>query len=64
VSGVAEMRVSNSQTGLQTKTWEPYATSKAWRLSRREGTKTVFVQFRDAAGNESAIVKDRIKYLP
>jgi hypothetical protein len=64
VSGVAEMRISNSQTGLQTAAWVTYAPSVAWRLKGGEGTKTVFAQFRDAAGNESAFAKDRIKYLP
>jgi hypothetical protein len=30
---------------------EPYSTTKAWNLSPGEGDKTVFVQFRDTAGN-------------
>lgn len=64
VSGVTEMRISNSQSGLQTAAWRAYATSVPWKLRGGEGTKTVFVQFRDAAGNESAFAKDRIKYLP
>ena len=64
VSGVTEMRISNSQSGLQTAAWRAYATSVPWKLRGGEGTKTVFVQFRDAAGNESAFVKARIKYLP
>jgi hypothetical protein len=64
VSGVAEMRISNSQTGLQTAAWRAYATIVPWRLKGGEGTKTVFVQFRDAASNESAIARDRIRYVP
>jgi hypothetical protein len=30
---------------------EPYTTAKLWTLSPGEGTKTVYAQFRDAAGN-------------
>ncbi|MCK5187127.1 MAG: hypothetical protein KAR43_08335, partial [Deltaproteobacteria bacterium] len=30
---------------------EPYSTTKTWNLSPGEGDKTVFVQFRDTAGN-------------
>ncbi|NLN75115.1 MAG: hypothetical protein GX139_02240 [Armatimonadetes bacterium] len=33
--------------------WENYATSKAWTLSADDGTKTVYVQFKDIAGNVS-----------
>ena len=63
-SGVSEMRISNSQSGLSSASWEPYATTKAWTLSSGAGTKTVYVQYRDAAGNRSAVVTDTIKYNP
>ena len=33
--------------------WEGYATSRAWTLSGGDGVKTVYVQYRDAAGNVS-----------
>jgi hypothetical protein len=64
VSGVKEMRISNTQSGLQAKGWVDYTTPVLWKLSRGEGTKKVWVQFRDAAGNESAVVMDQIRYLP
>jgi hypothetical protein len=43
--GVAAMQFSND--GLTYSDEEPYATSKAWTLSAGNGTKTVYVRFRD-----------------
>jgi len=40
--------------------WEAYAPSKSWVLQSGDGTKTVSVQFQDAAGNLSAIAFDSI----
>ena len=61
-SGVVSMRVANSAGALPSASWEPYATSRSWKLSRGGGTKTVHVQFRDGAGNLSAVATDTIKY--
>jgi hypothetical protein len=50
-SGVYEMRFIDEAvpwTG-----WEPYSTTKPWTLPAGEGPKTVFVEFRDEAGNTS-----------
>jgi hypothetical protein len=55
---VAQMRFSN--TGTSYSTAEAYATSKAWTLTTGAGVKTVYVQFRDAAGNWSAAFTDTI----
>ena len=55
---VAQMRFSN--TGTSYSAAEAYATSKAWTLTTGAGTKTVYVQFRDAAGNWSAAFTDTI----
>ncbi|VAW32382.1 hypothetical protein MNBD_CPR01-54, partial [hydrothermal vent metagenome] len=41
-------------------TWETYSTSKTWNLSAVDGTKTVKVRYRDAAGNVSTIASDTI----
>jgi len=42
---------------------EPYKTTKMWTLSSGEGEKTVYVKFRDAAGNwMENPVDDQIKY--
>lgn len=60
-SGVARMRLSND--GRSWSGWQTYATSKTWRLkSGPSGTRTVFVQYRDEAGNVSAAAKDSIRY--
>jgi PKD repeat protein len=47
-SGIAEMRFSNDNTAYTE--WQAYATSKSWNLEDGDGTKTVYVQFRDHAG--------------
>ncbi|MBU3924652.1 hypothetical protein KJ854_01815, partial [Patescibacteria group bacterium] len=40
--------------------WETYATSKSWTLTSGEGTKTVYVKFRDSSSISSAPVFDTI----
>jgi hypothetical protein len=50
-SGVAEMRFIDESTPWTA--WEPYAPGKAWVLPTGEGSKTVFVEFKDSAGNTS-----------
>ena len=56
--GVTQMRFSNDGTTFSP--YQPYATTAAWELSDGDGAKTVFAQFRDADGNESAIAADTI----
>jgi glucose/arabinose dehydrogenase/PKD repeat protein len=58
LSGVAQMQFSN--TGSSYSTAEPYATTKTWTLASGAGTKTVYAQFRDGAGNWSAAFTDTI----
>jgi glucose/arabinose dehydrogenase/PKD repeat protein len=53
LSAVTQMRFSN--TGTSFSTAEAYATTKAWTLSSGAGTKTVYVQYKDAAGNWSSL---------
>jgi FtsP/CotA-like multicopper oxidase with cupredoxin domain/ketosteroid isomerase-like protein len=51
--GIATMQFSND--GVTYSAEEPYATSKAWTLASGDGTKTVYVRFRDnalPAGNQ------------
>ncbi|MDO8446881.1 MAG: hypothetical protein Q7T53_12435, partial [Deltaproteobacteria bacterium] len=50
-SGVSQMCVSDSTTCT---TWETFTTSKAWTLPAGDGTKTVYVWFKDALGNANA----------
>lgn len=57
-SGVNDMRFSNDNSTWSS--WEAYSTSKAWTLSGGDGTKTVYVQYRDHAGNVSGSYSDTI----
>ena len=57
-SGVNEMRFS--EDGTTWSEWEPLATRKEWVVSDGDGEKRVYVQFKDAAGNESGIAHDTI----
>ena len=58
-SAVTQMRFSN--TGSSFSKAEAYATTKTWTLSSGAGTKTVYVQFKDAVGNwSSAPITDTI----
>jgi probable HAF family extracellular repeat protein len=61
-SGVSQMRISNTLSGLSSASWEAYSTTKGWSLSSGQGTKTVYVRYRDRAGNESADVTDTIRF--
>lgn len=54
----AQMQFSSNNS-----TWtaaESYAGSKSWTLNSGDGTKTVYVKFKDAAGNWSAAYSDSI----
>ncbi len=60
-SGDVEMRFANSSEGLASAPWEPLAETKPWMLDCQDGAVcTVFGQFRDGAGNESAVVTQSI----
>jgi hypothetical protein len=70
-SPVVLMRISSSPTmtaGLLTNAWEtPYTTTVSWDLrtaayggSAQRGTRSVYVQWRDEAGNWSGIKTDTI----
>jgi len=63
-TGVVAMRISNSASGLSSAPWTPYATTRQWTLSSGAGTKTVYVQYRDAATNLSPVAQDTIRYKP
>ncbi len=53
VSGVAEMQFSND--GISWSALEPYAPTKDWALTPGDGTKTVYVKFKDNAGYWSQV---------
>ncbi|MBZ0155680.1 MAG: chitobiase/beta-hexosaminidase C-terminal domain-containing protein, partial [Alphaproteobacteria bacterium] len=52
-SGCAQMQFSNDGTSWSTA--ETYATTKAWALTAGDGSKTVYVKYKDAAGNWSSV---------
>ncbi len=54
----SEMRIANS--GIVNAAWESYAKSKNWTLTSGDEEKTVYAQFRDAAGNDSEVANDTI----
>ena len=51
-SGVASMHFRNTTTDPYS-SWEPYQTTRTWELTGDPGTKKVYVQFMDVAGNLS-----------
>lgn len=60
-SGVDQMHFSNNGSSWQA--WEPYASEKVWMLTSVSGVKTVYVQYRDVAGNSSVSFTDTITYV-
>ncbi|MBD3329451.1 hypothetical protein GF357_03080 [Candidatus Dojkabacteria bacterium] len=61
ISYVSELRVSEDQVFADAE-WETYATNRNFILSSGEGDKTVYIQFRDPAGNESLVFEDSIVF--
>ena len=58
-SGLSQMRFSNDNSAWSA--WETYASSKpSWSLASGNGTKTVYVQFKDGSGNVSTSASDAI----
>jgi hypothetical protein len=55
---VTQMRFSNSGSSYSTP--QTYATSTAWTLTSGDGTKTVYAEFKDMAGNWSSAKTDTI----
>lgn len=58
VSGVQDMLISNT-TSFTCADWQPFAASQAWYVPSG-ATTTVYVKFRDNAGNISADVQDTV----
>ncbi|MFJ7951291.1 S-layer homology domain-containing protein [Lysinibacillus sp. NPDC096418] len=53
-----EMQFSND--GVTWSAWEPSASNKSWVMASGDGSKTVYMKLRDAAGNISNILTDTI----
>jgi Tol biopolymer transport system component len=63
-SRVANMRFKNEDRKATWSGWVDYSTSQSWTLTTRAGKKTVYVQYKDQAGNVSATASDSIVYKP
>ncbi len=59
IAGVEQVMASND-AGFSGATWVDYATSLDWTVAAGDGTKTVYVKFRDGADNVSSIYSDTI----
>ncbi|MFC1745363.1 hypothetical protein ACFL35_15320, partial [Candidatus Riflebacteria bacterium] len=59
-NGVEDMQFSNN--GSTWSSWQDYWASKTWTLAAGDGTKTVYVRFRDNAGNISNNYTDTILF--
>ena len=57
-TGLTQMRFSND--GQAWSPFQPYAASAPWTLSKGDGNKVVYAQFRDSVGNVSTTVSDSI----
>ena len=55
----SHMMVSNNSS-LWGGLWETYTVTKSWTLSTGDGTKTVYVKFKNSTGNESIVYRDTI----
>jgi len=50
-SGCSHMKISNTFSGLSSASTQSFTTSKSWTLASGDGTKAVFVIYRDSVGN-------------
>lgn len=55
--GADEMMISNNPN-FQGSKWEPYNVHRKWQLEDKDGLRSVYVKFRDKAGNESEVATD------
>ena|GEM_PF-4844718 len=58
-TSASQMQFSNDTSSWSD--WETYATERTWSLTSGDGTKTVYVKFKDSAGNVSGILSDTIE---
>jgi hypothetical protein len=57
-SGVSQMRLRNGAEAWPA--WEPYSEIRYWTIPPGDGAKSVSLQFRDNAGNESDVVQQTV----
>lgn len=61
--GADEMYITNTAGCSAGGTWEAFATNKAWTLPTADTLNTVYVQFKDTAGNISSCYSDNITHI-
>ena len=61
INGVLQMRFSND--GSSWSSWEDFSGTKSWTIASGNGTRTVYAQFRDAAGLDSSVYSDIINLV-
>lgn len=62
-AGATQMKIwGNGDYTALTNDYIDYATSKPWTLSSENGLKTIYVKYKDSAGNESATYQNSIYY--
>lgn len=59
LSGMGYMKFKNGSSGTWS-SYEPFKTNRNWTLENTEGLKSVYVMFKDIAGNETTQVYDNI----
>ncbi|RYZ53383.1 MAG: hypothetical protein EOP07_17920, partial [Proteobacteria bacterium] len=57
-----EMYITNTSGCSADGTWETFATTKSWVLGQTNATATVYVRYRDAAGNTTSCISDTITH--
>ncbi len=58
--GATQMRLGTTED-LSNLSWEGYASNRVYNLPEGDGTKRIYVQFRDQAGRVSPIISDAIR---
>lgn len=58
-STISDMMISNN-SDFSGASYEPYATTKSWTIPSGDGTKTVYIKFKDSQENESEAYSDTI----
>lgn len=56
----SEIFITNESGCISGGTWRAYSTFTHWTIAQSNSTATVYVKFRDAAGNESSCIDDSI----
>lgn len=62
-TGANQMFVTNTAGCQSGGVWEAYSSSRAWVLAGTDSLQTVYVKFRDAAGNETTCTNDSITHV-